>query len=333
MNVTSADCGQPSSIPRLSVVVPVFNEEDVLPLFTQRLRPVLDDLGVTYEVLTVDDGSRDATPAVLDMMRRQWPQLRVVRLRRNSGHQNALTAGLHRARGEYVVSIDVDLQDPPEVIAEMLSLAESAGLDVVHGVRTDRSTDSLFKRWTAALYYRLVRRVVGASVPHNAGDFRLLGRTAVDALTELPEHLPVYRLLVPWLGLPSGEVTYARQPRAAGRSKYPIAKMIRLALDSVTGFSAAPLRVATWLGCAGIALCMASGVAVVAAYLWGTVVPGWTSMFVALVFLGALQLLCLGLLGEYVARMFTTMQGRPPYVVTFDSAVSSRNRPYATTGR
>jgi len=314
-------------LPRLSVVVPVFNEEDVLPLFADRLRPVLDGLGVSYEVLTVDDGSQDATAAVLEWMRRTWPQLRVVRLRRNSGHQNALTAGLHRARGRYVVSIDVDLQDPPEVIADMVKLAEAEELDVVHGVRSDRSTDSVFKRWTAGLYYRLIRRVVGASVPADAGDFRLLSRTAVDALTELPEHLPVYRLLVPWLGLPSGEVTYTRERRAAGRSKYPLAKMVRLALDSITGFSAAPLRVATWLGCAGVVLCCGLGVGVVAAYLWGTVVPGWTSMFVALVFLGALQLLCLGLLGEYVARIFTSVQGRPAYVVTFDSAVTGTRRP------
>src|SRR5690349_3685405 len=239
---------------RLSVVVPVFNEEDVLPLFAGRMRPVLDGLGVAYEVLAVDDGSRDATPLVLETLRRKWPELRVIRLRRNSGHQNALTAGLYRARGEYVVSIDVDLQDPPEVIAEMLRLAETDGLDVVHGVRADRSTDSPFKRWTAGLYYRVVGRVVGSPVPRHAGDFRLLSRTAVDALIDLPEHRPVYRLLVPWLGLPGGEVAYARQRRAAGRSKYPLAKMARLAIDSITGFSAAPLRVATWLGSAGIAL-------------------------------------------------------------------------------
>ncbi len=305
--------------PRLSVVVPVFNEEAVLPLFAGRMRPVLDGLRVPYEVLTVDDGSRDTTPAVLELLRRQWPELRVIRLRRNSGHQNALTAGLRRARGQYVVSIDVDLQDPPETIGEMLRLAESRGLDVVHGVRADRSTDSAFKRGTASLYYRLIRRVAGTAVPRHAGDFRLLSRTAVDALTELPEHLPVYRLLVPWLGLPSGQVTYTREQRAAGRSKYPIAKMVRLALDSIVGFSAAPLRVATWLGLLGIAVCGVLAVAGGAAYLSGNVVPGWTSLIVAVLFLGALQLLCLGLLGEYVARVFTTLQGRPAYVVTFDS--------------
>jgi dolichol-phosphate mannosyltransferase len=148
---------------------------------------------------------------------------------------------------------------------------------------------------------------------------------------DLPENLPVYRLLVPWLGLPSGEVTYARERRAAGRSKYPITKMMRLAVDSITGFSAAPLRVATWLGCAGIGLCAVLAAAVLAARLWGNVVPGWTSIFVAMVFLGAIQLLCLGLLGEYVARIFTAMQGRPPYVVASDSL--STSRPYATTAR
>ncbi|GAA2881401.1 glucosyl transferase [Actinoplanes cyaneus] len=308
-----------SEAPRLSVVVPVFNEEEVLPLFAERVRPVLDGLLVPYEVVAVDDGSRDSTPIVLDWLRRRWPELRVVRLRRNSGHQNALTAGLRRARGAYVVSIDVDLQDPPEAIGDMLRLAQDANLDVVHGVRADRSTDSPFKRWTAGLYYRLMRRVAGTAVPHNAGDFRLLSRTAVDALTELPEQLPVYRLLVPWLGLPSGEVTYTREERAAGRSKYPLAKMIRLALDSVVGFSAAPLRVATWLGVLGIALCGVLALAGGAAYLSGNVVPGWTSLLVAVLFLGALQLLCLGLLGEYVARIFTTLQGRPAYVVAFDS--------------
>ncbi|GIF20280.1 dolichol-phosphate mannosyltransferase [Actinoplanes tereljensis] len=294
-------------VPQLSVVVPVFNEEDVLPLFAERLRPVLDGLGVSYEVLTVDDGSTDATAAVLEVMRRRWPQLRVVRLQRNSGHQNALTAGLHRARGEYVVSIDVDLQDPPEAIAEMLRVAETGGLDVVYGIRSDRSTDSPFKRWSAGLYYRLVRRVVGRRVPADAGDFRLLSRTAVEALAGLPEHRPVYRLLVPWLGLPSGEVTYARERRAAGHSKYPLGKMIRLAVDSLTSFTAAPLRIATWLGCTGLALA-------------GLLALTGPSILVAVVFLGALQLLCLGLLGEYVARIFTAMQGRPAYVVVSDTA-------------
>ncbi|MDR7279484.1 glycosyltransferase family 2 protein [Catenuloplanes atrovinosus] len=307
-------------MPTLSVVVPIYNEEEVLPSFAERLRPVLDGLGETYEVVAVDDGSRDATPLVLAGMQRSWPELRVIRLSRNCGHQGALTAGLHRAHGAYVASIDADLQDPPETLAEMLRLAQSEQLDIVYGVRTDRTTDTPFKRWTAGAYYNLMRRVVGRNVPSQAGDFRLLSRATVDVLRQLPENRPVYRLLVPWTGLPSGEVTYVREKRAAGESKYPLSKMIRLAVDSITGFTAAPLRLATWLGLLGMAACALLAVFAFVAYLNGSVVPGWSSLIVITVFLGALQLLCLGLLGEYVARIYVSAQGRPNYFVGYDSA-------------
>jgi glycosyltransferase involved in cell wall biosynthesis len=320
MNADQQERTHADPAPRLSVVAPMFNEEAVLPLFVDRLRPVLDRIDARYEVVAVDDGSRDATPVLIESLRRRWPQLRVVRLRRNSGHQRALTAGLRRARGQYVVSIDADLQDPPELITEMLQRAERHDLDIVYGVRRDRTTDTPFKRWSAGLYYRLVRRLVGNSVPAQAGDFRLLSRATVDALTQLPEHLPVYRLIVPWLGFPSAEVTYARDRRAAGSTKYPLSKMVRLAVDGITGFSAAPLRVATWLGSIGVVLCAALATLAVVSYLRGSVVPGWSSMFIALAFLGALQLLCLGLLGEYVGRIFTAVQGRPTYFVAYDSA-------------
>ncbi|HET8661897.1 MAG TPA: glycosyltransferase family 2 protein [Micromonosporaceae bacterium] len=308
------------SSPALSVVVPVYNEEAVLPLLAARLRPVLDAAGETYEVVAVDDGSTDATAAVLAGMRRTWPELRVVRLRRNSGHQAALTAGLLRARGDHLVTIDADLQDPPEVIPQMLALARAQGLDIVYGVRHDRSTDTAFKRWTAGLYYRLMRRLVGPGLPAHAGDFRLLSRDTVEALRELPERAPVFRLLVPWLGFPSGEVPYVRGERAAGRTKYPLSKMLRLATDSVTSFSAAPLRLATWLGVGGVVLCGVLVVVAVLAYLAGSTVSGWASVYVAVLFLGAVQLLCLGLLGEYVARIYVAVQGRPGYFVATDSA-------------
>ncbi|HTF06828.1 MAG TPA: glycosyltransferase family 2 protein, partial [Asanoa sp.] len=231
--------------PALSVVVPMFNEEGVLPLLAERLRAVLDGLAEPYEVVAVDDGSTDATPVALRGLSERWPQLRVIRLRRNSGHQAALIAGLMRARGGYVVSIDADLQDPPETIAEMLALARSENLDIVYGVRGDRSSDTPFKRLTAGAYYRLMRRLVGKQVPAQAGDFRLLSRVAVEALRDLPERSPVLRLVVPWLGFPSGEVRFLRAERAAGRTKYPFSRMLALAADSVTSFSAAPLRVAT----------------------------------------------------------------------------------------
>ncbi|MEV1287986.1 glycosyltransferase family 2 protein [Micromonospora sp. NPDC049679] len=313
--------------PALSVVVPIFNEEAVLPLFAARLRAALDSLAEAYEVVAVDDGSTDATPAVLAGLRRGWPQLRVVRLRRNSGHQAALTAGLFRARGAYVASIDADLQDPPELLAEMLRTARTGELDVVYGVRSDRSTDSPFKRATAGLYYRVVRRLVGNSVPAQAGDFRLLSRATVEALRELPERGPVLRLVVPWLGFPSGEVDYVREQRAAGRTKYSLSRMLRLAMDSITSFSAAPLRVATWLGVGGVVLCSAMLVVAFVAYLGHYTVAGWASLYVAVLFLGAVQLLCLGLLGEYIARIYVAVQGRPSYFIGSDSDDATEHAP------
>jgi polyisoprenyl-phosphate glycosyltransferase len=307
------------SAPTLSVVIPMYNEEAVLPLLVRRLRPALDELGDSYEVVAVDDGSTDDTAALVHMMRATWPQLRLIRLRRNGGHQAALTAGLHRSRGAYVASIDADLQDPPEAIERMLRLAQEQNLDIVYGVRSDRTTDTAFKRLTAGVYYRLMRRIVGKKVPAGAGDFRLLSRTMVEALRDLPERTPVYRLLVPWLGFPSGEVTYVREKRAAGTSKYPLAKMIKLTADSIIGFTAAPLRAATWLGGMGALVCAVLTVKTLVAYFQGETILGWTSLFLAVLFLGTLQLICLGLLGEYVGRIFQSTQDRPAYYVGYDS--------------
>ncbi len=298
----------------------MYNEEDVLPALVSRLRPVLDGIGVPYEVVAVDDGSADKTADLLADLRGGWPQLRVVRLRRNSGHQAALTAGLHSARGAYVASIDADLQDPPEKIPEMLELARAQQLDIVYGVRSDRSTDTGFKRRTAGAYYWLMRRLVGNTVPAQAGDFRLLSREAVEALRKLPDQQRVYRLLVPWLGFPSGQVAYHRDERAAGETKYPLRKMVRLAVDSVTGFSAAPLRIATWLGVISFFTCLAMLVFTLTTYALGNTVPGWTSLFTAMLFLGGVQLICFGLLGEYVARIYTAVQQRPTYFIARDSA-------------
>lgn len=304
----------------LSVVVPMYNEEDALVPLIERLRPALDAIGEPYEVVAVDDGSRDATAQLLLGARRLWPQLRLVRLRRNSGHQAALTAGLHRASGRYVVSIDADLQDPPEKIGEMLRLARADDLDVVYGVRVDRATDSFFKRHTAGAYYWTMRRLAGAWVPRHAGDFRLLSRSAVETLKALPEHDPVYRLLVPSLGFPSGEVEYVRAKRSAGHTKYPLTKMLRLAFTSITSFSAAPLRLATWLGLASFGFCLLMMVFGMVAYATKITVPGWTSLFIAVLLLGGVQLICLGLLGEYIGRIYTELQDRPRFLIGYDSA-------------
>ena len=304
----------------LSVVVPMFNEEAVIPALVARLRPALDGLDVPYEVVAVDDGSADRTAALLFEHGRSWPELRLIKLRRNSGHQAALTAGLQRARGEWVVSIDADLQDPPETIADMLRVAREQGLDVVYGVRSDRSTDTVFKRSTAGAYYRLMRRLIGGDVPAQAGDFRLVSREVVEVLKRLPERAPVYRLLVPSLGFASGSVPYARERRAAGETKYPLRKMVGLAWDSAANFSAAPLRIATWLGATAFVTCLVLMIFGIVVWANGTVIPGWTSLFLAVLMLSAVQLICLGLLGEYVARIYKTVQNRPTFHIGFDSA-------------
>lgn len=323
----------------LSVVVPMYNEEAVVPLFVARLRPALDELvradeDLTYEVVCVDDGSRDSTAELLLAERRRWPELRVVRLLRNAGHQAALTAGLTSARGDFAVTIDADLQDPPESIADMVGLARGESLDVVYGVRSDRSVDSRLKRGTAGIYYRLMRRLSGPQLPENAGDFRLISRRVIDALSALPEHGRVYRLVIPWFGFPSGRVEYSREVRAAGRTKYPMRRMVALGFDSVTSFSAAPLRFATLAGLVGASLSALMIAWAVVGHFTGGTVPGWTSMVATVGLFGGVQLVCLGLLGEYVARLFVASQQRPTYLVGYDSLthqVTERHQHAAST--
>lgn len=310
----------------LSVVIPVYNEEAVLPLLVDRLRPLADSWGVSYEVLCVDDGSSDATPVLLQRLRREWPQVRVVRLRANAGHQAAISAGLARARGDWVATIDADLQDPPEAIGEMLAVARAEGVDVVYGVRGDRASDTAFKRLSARAFYRSIRALSAVDAPVDAGDFRLMSRATVDAVNALPEHHRVLRLVVPALGFPSASVSYTRAARAAGESKYPLGKMIRLSVDSLTGFSIAPLRFATWLGLLGGVAALGVLVYAVIAMLLGNTLPGWTSTVVIVAAVGAVQLLALGILGEYVGRMYAMLQGRPSYYVAHDSLGGSSAR-------
>ena len=310
--------------PHLSIVIPMFNEEAVLPLLADRLRPLADamvDDGVcaAYEIVAVDDGSTDATPVLLQRLRRTWPEVRVLRLRANAGHQAAISAGLARARGDYVVTLDADLQDPPEVIREMLTIARTEGVDVVYGVRTDRTKDSAFKRWSARTFYRAQRALSSVDTPLDAGDYRLMSRATVDAVNALPEHHRVLRFVVPALGFPSATVGYRRAERAAGESKYPLARMLKLSVDSVTGFSLTPLRFATWLGLIGGLAALAILVFALGSRLAGHTLPGWTSTVVIVSAVGAVQLLALGILGEYVGRMYAAMQGRPTYFVAHDS--------------
>ena len=306
----------------LSVVVPLFNEAAVLPLLVDRLRPVLDDLDRPYEVVAVDDGSTDTTAAVLSRISREWPQLRIVRLRANAGHQAAISAGLERSRGAWVVTIDADLQDPPETIADMIDAALRERVDVVYGVRVDRSSDTAFKRHTAAAFYRLIGGISGTNAPRDAGDFRLMSRATVDAVNTLPETNRVLRLVVPTLGFPSTQVGYRRAERAAGSSKYPLSKMLKLSIDSITGFSMAPLRLATWFGLGGFAIAVVLLVYAIVSKFVGNTTPGWTSTLAVVAGFGGLQLLCLGILGEYVGRVYLQQQQRPTYYVGYDSLLT-----------
>lgn len=307
----------------LSVVIPMFNEEEVLPALIDRLRPLADGWDRSYEVIAVDDGSTDATPVLLQRFRRMWPELRVIRLRANAGHQAAISAGLASARGAYVVTLDADLQDPPEVIAAMLEVAESQGVDVVYGVRADRSSDSWFKRTTAHLFYKGITALADTHAPAHAGDFRMMSRATVDAVNALPEHGRVLRFVVPALNFPSASVDYTRAERAAGSSKYPLRKMIKLSLDSVTGFSIAPLRFATWIGIVGGLAALGVLAYALTSQLLGRTVPGWTSTVVIVAATGAVQLLALGILGEYVGRMYAAQQARPTYFVAYDSLTAA----------
>jgi polyisoprenyl-phosphate glycosyltransferase len=294
----------------------------VLPLLVERLRGVLDSLETAYEVVAVDDGSRDQTPVLLQRHRRHWPQLRVLRLRANAGHQAAISAGLAAARGDWVVTLDADLQDPPELIPRMLQAAGSQGVDVVYGVRTDRASDSLFKRSSARVFYRAMRAAGARDAPDDAGDYRMMSRATVDAVNALPEAHRVLRLVVPSLGFPSTTVGYPRDARAAGDSKYPLSTMLRLSVDGFTGFSLAPLRLATWFGLGGFVGAVLLLLYAVVSKAVGFTVAGWTSTVVVVAAVGAVQLLCLGVLGEYVGRIYATLQGRPTYYVAYDSATA-----------
>ena len=312
----------------LSVVVPCFNEETVIPETHRRLVAVVEKApGVDFEIIYVDDGSRDAT---LDRMRgfqRTDPRVRVLALSRNFGQQIALTAGLAEAAGDVIAAIDADLQDPPETILEMLDHWRR-GADVAYGVRAEREGETAFKRWTATAFYRLLTRIANVSIPLDAGDFRLMDRTVVNAFLAMPERDRFVRGMVAWTGFRQDPVYYKRNARAAGETKYPFKKMLHLAVDSILSFSLVPLRLATWIGFLAAVLAL-SGIAYAAAMriftdVW---VPGWTLTFIALLFLGGVQLVLIGVIGEYLGRIYAEVKRRPLYLVKDRLGFEPADRP------
>lgn len=311
---TAADDGV-EAWPLLSVVVPMYNEADNVTAFYSRCLSVLDTVGVSWEIVCVDDGSRDNTLAALVALHDRDPRVKVIELARNFGKEIALTAGLDAALGQAVVPIDADLQDPPELIPEMLRLWRQ-GHDVVYATRTERLGESWLKQQTAAGFYKLMERLSDVQVPPNTGDFRLMGRPAVDALRGLRERNRFMKGIFAWVGFRQVQLPYRRDARHAGESKWNWWSLVRLAVEGITSFSSAPLQLATFMGLmvSGLAFAYAAH-RVVITLLRGPDVPGYPSLLVVILFLGGVQLITLGIIGEYIGRIYQEVKQRPLYLV------------------
>jgi len=306
----------PSSPALVSIVTPFHDEERGVAAYYESIRRTIDALaGTRFEVICVDDGSADGTLQQLRELVQKDARFRVIELSRNFGKEAALTAGFDVARGDAVIPIDADLQDPPDLIGAMLA-AWQAGADVVLARRTDRSADSLLKRTAAAWFYRLHNRVSSIQIPENVGDFRLMNRASVEALRRLPEQQRFMKGLFAWVGFRTRVIDYQRQPRAAGNSKFSGWKLWNFALEGITSFSTAPLRIWTYVGLVLAAVTLLYALFIVTRTLIsGIDVPGYASLLVAILFLGALQLISVGVLGEYIGRIYLESKQRPPYIV------------------
>ena len=301
---------------KLSIVVPCFNEEACLAELHQRLSAAARSaVGSNYELVLVNDGSRDGSWEAMRRLAEADRNLVAINLSRNHGHQLALTAGLDLSRGDIILIIDADLQDPPELLGPMLETMREQGADVVYGVRKSRAGETAFKRATAHGFYRLLSRATEVDIPLDTGDFRLMSRRALDALLAMPEQARFIRGMVAWIGFRQVPFAYDRQERFAGETKYPLRKMIRFALDALTGFSSAPLKLASHFG---LGLSFGSLLLVLyIAYAWaaGRSIQGWTSLMLVVVVLGAIQMFVLALMGEYIGRLYNEAKGRPLYIV------------------
>ena len=299
----------------LSVIVPCFNEESGIEECHRRISAVLTQLAISYEIVYVDDGSRDATAAVLLTIHEADPHAVLVKLSRNFGHQIAVSAGLDIARGDAVVIIDADLQDPPEVIAQMYALW-LRGMHVVYGLRTHREGESGFKLWSAKIFYRVLNRLSDVQIPLDTGDFRLMDRRVVDVLLAMPERHRLLRAMCSWVGFRQTGLPYERAARFAGKTKYPLGKMLNLALDGIFSFSTVPLRMLTLIGFAAAALSFIGILwALEVRILTRHWVAGWATLFVVILLLSGLQMISLGVIGEYLGRVYTEVKQRPLFIV------------------
>ena len=300
---------------KLSVIVPCFNEEAVLPLLRARLVAACQEAaGDSFEILLVDDGSTDGTRALIERYHAEDPRLVGVLLSRNHGHQLALAAGLVFCRGARVLLIDADLQDPPELLPQMMARMDQ-GFDVVYGRRRSRAGETRFKTASAALFYRLLQGSSRVDMTPDAGDFRLLSRRVVDIVVAMPEEHRYLRGMIAWVGFAQSPLDYDRAPRLAGETKYPLRKMMRLAADAMMGYSTLPLRLASYAGFAFAGVGLLLLIYVLVSWASGAVVAGWTSLMATVLIIGSVQLFVIGILGEYIGRIYLQSKARPLFIV------------------
>ncbi len=299
----------------LSVVLPVFNESENLPELRERLTKVLDATRLAWEIVFVDDGSRDASFEMMSGYAAEDPRLVVVRFSRNFGHQMALTAGVDAARGRVIAVMDADLQDPPELLPEMLKKVDE-GYEVVYAVRTAREGETAFKKGTAHAFYRLMRRWTNVEIPVDVGDFRLMGPRAAAAFRRLRERHRFIRGMTAWVGFRQIGVPYVRPPRTRGETKWPLKKMLRFATDALTSFSYVPLQLSSWLGFAVSLFAFFYIAVVLVLKILRINIPGWTTLMVFILLLGGVQLILIGVLGEYLGRIYEEVKHRPLYLVS-----------------
>lgn len=316
----------------ISLVMPAYNEAEAIPVFLERIIPILHETAYQFELVFVDDGSSDATVSVLQYACERHPEIRVVELSRNFGKEAALTAGLTYATGDAIIPMDCDLQDPPELIPEMLAKWEE-GYMVVHAVRQSRATDSWAKRTTAKVFYELMGEITDVRIPSNCGDYRLMDRKVVQAILSFPERNRFMKGIMAAAGFKAASVVYDRPERAAGESKFNFWKLWNFALDGITGFSTVPLRVWTYLG-AVVALCSFGfgGWIIAKTMIWGVVTPGFATLMTAVLFLGGIQLVGIGILGEYVGRLVIESKRRPLFLVGALHGFGERNRSVVPIG-
>lgn len=310
---------------KLSIVVPCYNEEAALPVFLSTVTPIVQSTGLDYEIVFVDDGSRDATVATIIGLSCLYPQVRLVELSRNFGKEAAMTAGFTYATGDAIIPMDCDLQDPPELIPDMIEKWK-AGFKVVHAVRRSRHTDTWLKRATAGAFYRMMEDITDVAIPSNCGDYRLMDRAVVNAILSFPERNRFMKGIMAAAGFKAAQVEYDRPERAAGETKFNFWKLWNFALDGITGFSTVPLRVWTYIGAIVALFSFAyAGWIITKTMVWGVVTPGFATLTSVILFLGGIQLISIGVLGEYIGRIVAETKRRPLFLVGALHGFEDRN--------